>query len=148
MTANNYIEKSLELHLFFGRIMKEHALFIAAGFTPACRAFAEKADYFKNEFEALLCKTVTLANGVINRRVLQSREIVTQFTALAERQTECLTGIGINKEITAAEQKLNSNSGRHCENIQLRNRIQELNTAALELLDGLICLKETVLLLE
>lgn len=28
MNIGNYIVKSLELHLFFGRIMKEHALFL------------------------------------------------------------------------------------------------------------------------
>lgn len=35
MRMNQYIATSLELHLFFGRIMKEHSLFLRAGFTPA-----------------------------------------------------------------------------------------------------------------
>ena len=35
MQTDLYVSKSLELHLFFGRIMKEHALFLRAGFTPA-----------------------------------------------------------------------------------------------------------------
>lgn len=30
----NYITQSLTLHLFFARIMKEHAIFLEAGFTP------------------------------------------------------------------------------------------------------------------
>lgn len=29
-----YVILSLELHLFFARIMKEHSLFLEAGFTP------------------------------------------------------------------------------------------------------------------
>ena len=29
---NNYIQLSLENHLFFGRIMKEHSFFLMAGF--------------------------------------------------------------------------------------------------------------------
>lgn len=47
MYNDNYITKSLELHLFFGRIMKEHAFFLKAGFTPADSSFANKAEYFK-----------------------------------------------------------------------------------------------------
>ncbi|MBQ9080633.1 MAG: DUF2935 domain-containing protein [Clostridia bacterium] len=55
MYTDNYIAKSLELHLFFGRIMKEHALFLRAGFTPADPSFSSKAEYYKKEFENLLC---------------------------------------------------------------------------------------------
>ena len=53
MNTNNYVEKSLELHMFFGRIMKEHSFFLKAGFTPANKDFSEKAEYFKDEFEKL-----------------------------------------------------------------------------------------------
>ena len=35
MHTDDYVVSSLELHLFFGRIMKEHSLFLRAGFTPA-----------------------------------------------------------------------------------------------------------------
>ena len=37
-----YVVLSLELHLFFARIMKEHALFLKAGFTPANKAGANE----------------------------------------------------------------------------------------------------------
>ena len=30
----DYVKTSLELHLFFARIMKEHAIFLQAGFMP------------------------------------------------------------------------------------------------------------------
>ena len=40
MNQNRYVVKSLELHLFFSRIMKEHAFFLQAGFTPAATAFS------------------------------------------------------------------------------------------------------------
>ena len=43
MNTDNYVIKSLELHLFFGRIMKEHSLFLKAGFTPANPRFSDKA---------------------------------------------------------------------------------------------------------
>lgn len=47
MCNDNYVVKSLELHLFFGRIMKEHSLFLKAGFTPADKNFSEKTKFIK-----------------------------------------------------------------------------------------------------
>ena len=41
MNPNRYVIQTLELHLLFGRIMKEHALFLQAGFTPADPAVSE-----------------------------------------------------------------------------------------------------------
>ena len=32
--TQTYVTSSLELHLFFARIMREHALFLKAGFLP------------------------------------------------------------------------------------------------------------------
>ncbi len=146
MRNNHYIVKSLELHLFFGRIMKEHALFLRAGFTPANAAFSKQAEIYKNEFEKLLCESVALSNGVVSPDVLNSGEVVTEFTALAEKQTECFTGIAIDKKITNRELLLcgdrdycNSNhSQKVC-------TVHRLNERAIQLLDGLICFKESIL---
>ena len=52
--TRQYVASSLELHLFFARIMKEHALFLEAGFTPVNTSFAEEADRLKVQFENLL----------------------------------------------------------------------------------------------
>lgn len=145
MNTNNYVEKSLELHMFFGRIMKEHSFFLKAGFNPANKDFSEKAEYFKNEFDKLLCDAVMLGNGIINQQLLCSQELVTQFTALAEKQTECLTGIPINKEITNRELHLKSGCGKCGDNPERRNKVRQLNKTALKLLDGLISFKETIL---
>lgn len=142
---NNYVEKSLELHLFFGRIMKEHSLFLEAGFTPANAAFSEKAENFKCEFEKLLCDAVKLANGVVSQCVLRSQEIVTEFTALAENQTEHFTGISIDSNITSMELRLRSGCGKCNDNPEMRNMVKKLNQKALSLLDGLIAFKETIL---
>lgn len=54
MNTNRYVIQSLELHLFFGRIMKEHAFFLRAGFTPADPSFSERAAFYQKGFEALL----------------------------------------------------------------------------------------------
>ncbi len=145
MNNNNYIEKSLELHMFFGRIMKEHSLFLEAGFTPANKDFSEKAEYFKNEFDKLLCEAVKLGSGMINQQVLCSQELVTQFTALAEKQTECLTGISIDKEITNRELHLKSGCGKCADIPERRGKVRQLNQSALKLLNGLISFKEAIL---
>lgn len=145
MNTNNYSEKSLELHIFFGRIMKEHSFFLEAGFTPAGKDFSEKAEYFKNEFDKLLCEAVKLGSGGINQQVLCSQELVTQFTALAEKQTECLTGISVNKEITGKELHLKSGCGKCADNPERHSSVRQLNQTALKLLDGIIAFKETIL---
>ncbi len=38
-----YVTLSLETHLFFGRIMKEHALFLLAGFPAKETEFIKRA---------------------------------------------------------------------------------------------------------
>lgn len=143
MHTENYIVESLELHLFFGRIMKEHSLFLKAGFSPANSNFAARAEFYKNEFEKFLSQAVSLSNGVISEKVLNSGEIVTEFTAAAERQTEKFTGIRINSNITQRELRLrvcdfSDITGKFCQ-------VKALNSAVLNQLNGLIALKEAVL---
>lgn len=145
MNTNNYVVKSLELHLFFGRIMKEHSFFLKAGFTPANPCFSDKAEFFIREFEKLLCRTVTLSDGVVGRGVLCSGEVVTEFTAKAEKQTERFTGIPINKAVTAKELRLCSGELKCDKAVQLAPHIKRLNQTALRLLDGLISFKENIL---
>lgn len=81
MNTNQFVIKSLELHLFFARIMKEHAFFLRAGFTPADPAFTERAAFFQRGFEALLRDAVMLTGGTVSQEVIGSGEIVTEFTA-------------------------------------------------------------------
>ncbi|WP_432650681.1 DUF2935 domain-containing protein [Huintestinicola sp.] len=143
MHTSDYITKSLELHLFFGRIMKEHSLFLEAGYTPVNSDFGARAEHYKNEFERLLHKAVSLADGIIGENVLASGEIVTEFTKAAERQTEKLTGIPIDSSITDRELMLTC-----CSPIirpDLYIRVKSLNIIALRLLNGLISLKEETL---
>ena len=145
MNINRYVTRSLELHLFFGRIMKEHALFLRAGFTPADPTFSEKAGVFLAEFESLLSAAVGLSSGIAGKDVLESGEVVTEFTALAERQTERFTGIPINKEITRRALHLQPRD-RQCGSLMhMQGKVRSLNRTALKLLDGLISFKETIL---
>lgn len=140
-----YVAMSLELHLFFGRIMKEHALFLRAGFTPANADSVKLAEKYKNEFEALLCEAVTLSQDVVSQGVLDSGEVVTEYTALAEKQTERFTGIRINRTITKQELGLSRNSGEARVDRKMVCTVKQLNERAIRLLDGLICFKERIL---
>ena len=144
MNQNRYVVKSLELYLFFSRIMKEHAFFLQAGFTPAATAFSERATFFQKEFETLLRDSVTLAGSVVGKEVIISGEIVTEFTAWAEKQTECFTGIPIDKEITNQTLCLKPGGIRR-DLTQIQGRVRRLNRTALRLLSGLIDLKENIL---
>lgn len=144
MHNQNYVIKSLELHLFFGRIMKEHSLFLRAGFTPANASFSRKAEFYMREFEKLLSQAVMLGNGVVSEAVLCSGEVVTDFTSMAEMQTERFTAIPINRNITCRELRMSSGCG---ENIcrQKVAQVRRLNQNALRLLNGLISFKENIL---
>lgn len=102
----NYVTSSLEVHLFFGRIMKEHSLFLMAGFPSGEKEMISRADWFRQEFEKALEMAVQLADGRISGDVLRSGEIVTEFTEMAECQTQRLSGIPIDMDITRAEENL------------------------------------------
>ncbi|HBE9294165.1 TPA: DUF2935 domain-containing protein [Clostridioides difficile] len=139
-----YVILSLELHLFFSRIMKEHALFLEAGFTNKNYNLAMEADHYKKQFEDLLSYTVSASNGIIRPDILYSEELVTTLTSVAEQKTEEFTGIEINKNITTRE--LNLQSGVDPQVVQdLVNYVAQLNSDAIRLLDGLINFKERVL---
>lgn len=145
MYTENYVIRSLELHLFFARIMKEHSLFLKAGFTPANADCAEKAEHFKDEFEKLLCQALEISNGLISPEVIRSCELVTEFTALAEKKTECLTGININKDLTEKTAGLTANCRRSGIISARFNQVQSLNKTAIKLIEGLISFKENIL---
>ncbi len=146
MHTDNYLIKSLELHLFFGRIMKEHSLFLKAGFTPVNANFSKRAEFYKREFEKLLNRAVALSRGLISSEVLNSGELVTEFTALAENQTERFTGISIDKGITAKELSLAKGCTQSGNNKEKICQIKRLNQRALRLLNGLISFKESILI--
>ena len=139
-----YIALSLELHLFFSRIMKEHAFFLEAGFPTKEKSFVEEAELFKNEFEKLLSDVTNLSNGVVRPKVLDSGEIVTEYTLSVETKAEDLTGIAINKNITVAENNLKQGVN-YAPRMIPETVIKNLNNRAINLLNGLISFKERIL---
>ncbi len=101
-----YITSSLEMHLFFGRIMKEHALFLQAAFPAGETGYRNRANCYRESFEKVLRQAVRLADGAVGEDVLRSGEVFTEFTVTAEQQTERLTKIPIDFRITQAEKRL------------------------------------------
>ncbi|MDF2519407.1 MAG: hypothetical protein K0R84_35 [Clostridia bacterium] len=143
-TTDNFIQKSLELNLFFLRIQKEHATFLEAGFTPANADRARQADVFKNQYNLLLRETVEISNGLISPSVLQSGEVVTPFTLDAERATQFFTGIPIDTGLTALELALQP--GVHIKECpELEFRVRSINERAIELTNKLIQFKVALL---
>lgn len=138
-----YAALSLETHLFFGRIMKEHALFLLAGFPAKEKEFIRCADHFRKEFEEGLRRAVELAEGIVRKQVLNSGEVVTEFTRKAECQTKELTGIPVDVRITEAEERLRAG----CETVdrEVVCQVRRLNRQMLRSLDGLISFKEEIL---
>ena len=55
MNSHPYVTRSLELHLFFGRIMKEHALFLKAGFTPPTPTLPTKRSFLNSYLSDINC---------------------------------------------------------------------------------------------
>lgn len=139
-----YVVQSLELHLFFSRIMKEHSLFLQGGFVQKDEDFIKAADFFRNGFENLLREVVILSDGIVRCPVLESGEVVTEFTCSAEKQTEKLTGIPIDTKITLLEEKLRCDKDvRITPNIA--GQVRKINREAIKLLNGLIKLKEDII---
>lgn len=140
----DYAVLSIETHLFFARIMREHALFLEAGFPCKEKEWIQWADRFRQQFEGLLREVLYLADGRVGNCILNSGELVTEFTIPAERKTERLTGIPIDSRISQLEYRLNS--GYSCEESRrLDQRITGINRRALQLLNGLIRFKEDIL---
>ena len=140
----NYVKDSLELHIFFARIMKEHALFLQAGFMPISNDYICEAQWYKGEFEKLLSDTVRISNRIISSNVLNSGEIVTPYTFGVEKKTSELTGIIIDSNTTLEELKLQPDNNSYTDP-NLTNYAFYLNNRAIQLLDGLIDFKERIL---
>lgn len=140
----NYATTSLEIHLFFLRIMREHALFLEAAFPRKDKEWIQTADWYRRQFEILLREAVSISDGKIHKELLQSEEFSTKYTVSAEKKTQQLSGVPIDSRITMAERRLRA--GRDFdEDHRFKQVINQLNRRALNLLNGLIGFKEKLL---
>ncbi len=144
LSVRDFVSQSLEIHLFFGRIMKEHSFFLEVGFTPRDSKYTEQADQFRMEFDKLLSDVVALSGGVVHPDVLRSGEVITQYTLNAETASSFYTGVDIATEITRAEAGL---MGGRTQPItpMLEERVYCINERALDLVSKIIQFQSNIL---
>lgn len=142
-----YIQKSVELNLFFLRLMKEHALFLQLGFTPKNTALANEAGVLRKLIADLLQRVVIYGAGHVSKAVLSSGELFTRYTFEAERQTQTFTGAPpqIDLDLTEDEYDLAGRPGGDAmPPSDLRMEIDEQNRLALDLTTKLLQFKQRV----
>ncbi|MBU3156952.1 DUF2935 domain-containing protein [Clostridium estertheticum] len=145
LSSTEFIRQSLEIHLFFARIMKEHSFFLEVGFTPKDSIYIKQANNFRIEFDRLLADTISLSNGAVSPSVLQSGEVITPFTLNAEMASAYFTGVNISTNLTKSEAGLMGSNASILGNPILEQRVYTLNQRALVLIKALAQFKTMVL---
>jgi len=145
LSSTEFIRQSLELHLFFARIMKEHSFFLQVGFTPKDYGYIQQSDNFRIEFDCLLADAISLSNGVVSPSVLQSGEVITPFTLKAEMASAYFTGVNIPVNLTESEAGLMGNNSLMSGNPMLEQRVSMLNLRAMGLVKSLAQFKTMIL---
>ena len=145
LSGDEFVRQSLELHLFFARIMKEHAFFLQISFTPKKSIYACDAEAFRRGFDMLLSDAAFLSNGLISEEVIKSGQLLTPFTLEAEMSAVYHTGVNIPINITKTENELISNTLiiDNCTGIE--HKVITINNRALELIKGIANFKRIVL---
>lgn len=138
-----YVRQSLELHLFFSRIMKEHSFFLQTSFTPKDSRYAEQADRLRIEFDRLLAEAVLYSKGALSPDVLHSWEIVTPYTLDAETVSSYFTGVEIPVNLTKTESELTA--GMAADDPRLVPRVNSLNERIIAALKKIIDFKMNLL---
>jgi len=144
LSTTEYVQQSLGLHLFFTRIMKEHAFFLELGFTPRDKDFTRTADEFRLAFDDILRDVIALSEDVIDPDFLRSGEVITPFTLKAEEASAYYTGVAINTRLTKMEDDLSAGRFADLDNA-LVQRVSMLNNRVLDLLEKFIQFKTRVL---
>lgn len=146
LSQQDFIQVSIEVNLFFQRIMKEHLFFIETNLQPVEAANIKKADMLKQSFEQLLLETVYYANGVISEYAIQSNEIVTPYTLRAEEVNSALTGASLDTRITICEYELVGTPNSYYSE-WLENAVYDLNNRSYCLLEETIAFQKKILAL-
>lgn len=140
MNNEEYVRLSLELHLFFDRIMKEHSLFLEMAFSEKDKNLKKIASEFQNFFSNTLKEVVKIANGNVSSDLLTSGEIITNNTLKAEGKTNNLLGSDIDTNITIMETNLKSGNVKVSEEL-----ISSINKRTLPYIKNLIKFKNDIL---
>lgn len=144
LSRNKFIRGSVDLHLFFCRIMKEHAFFLQVGFTEKDVSYITHANKLRMELDKLLLDVVNLSDCVASPGVIQSGEIVTQHTMRAEEVSTFYTGVRIPTNITKKELELKGGNNE-INDPKLEQEICLINKRAIDLVTELIEFKIDIL---
>lgn len=144
LSNSEFVRQSLELNLFFMRIAKEHSIFLEAGFTTRDHPFIEQAEILKNIFSKLLVETICMSDGIISQETVNSGELITDLTLLAERETQFYTDIFIDPNITIMEASLASSSPKQITMNTVR-MVEDLNNRAIKAAEQIAMFKSRIL---
>ncbi|TGE34048.1 DUF2935 domain-containing protein [Desulfosporosinus sp. Sb-LF] len=139
----NFVRESLDLHLFFARIMREHAIFLQASFYPKDVTYAQQAEQFKCQYDEILKEALMLSDCTASVEVLKSGELVTNETLRSEQKTQELTGILIDMTLTTEEFRVTQDQGTIPAEIQ--PQVSELNHKSINLTTSFAKFKAMVL---
>jgi len=144
LSSHEFVRVSLEINLFFQRIMKEHLFFVETSLPPVETTAIHEASALKQGFEQLLGHTVYYANGSISENAIRSNEFVTPYTLKAEELNSMLTGASLNTDITRAEYELAADSNPHYQKWP-ENIMEEINNRSYNLLKEVISFQKRLL---
>lgn len=140
--GENFFEKqSLEINLFFLRIMKEHSLFLAVAFIPNHIDGYRDALRFNEHFNSLLNSAVELSRGVVDI----NNDAVTDYTLDAENATSRSSNLTIDTALTQNELALRNQSLNRISSNELSNEIRKLNDQVIHATRNLIRFKTKIL---
>ncbi|WP_142415562.1 DUF2935 domain-containing protein [Hathewaya massiliensis] len=126
LSSNEYMQLSLELNLFFLRIVKEHNFFLAVSLPPKAAPISMQLVSMNRNLDRLLSRVISLSEGNISREVMTNGELVTNLTLPAERAAQSLTGVPIDTSITLKEMNLGYrkyyNANKTLESISVLNK--------------------------
>lgn len=145
--TQDYVIDSLEQHLFFARIMKEHAFFLKIGFLPPNAGFAKEGEHIMRKFEGLLSRAISLSDCAVRQCVLDSGELFTEFTDCAEQASQRFTGTFIDRSLTLRAKRLKGCgcNSELCVSRAFARQVGQLNRYGLELVNSIIAFKERIL---
>ncbi len=143
LSKEDFIGISIEVNLYFQRIMKEHSFFMETALPPAAKTFIDDARKLKLSFEQLLSETVNLSKGVISKEAMESNAFVTPFTLKAEEVSSRLTGASLDNGITKSEYRLLEESKPSHKDLE--RALDDLNTRSYYSLKELIVYKKKLL---
>jgi len=137
ISDEQYVRLSLELNLFFLRIVKEHNVIAGASLPPKYSPILMQIIVVNKKLDALLSKTISLSQGKVSKEAMNSSTFITPFTLSAEKTTSYLTGVPINTSLTAKEINLGYRD-YYRELFNITTSVSMLNKAILSLVNFVI----------